>query len=157
MSHVTARSIAMLVLSVVSGVAAFAPRTAAAPTDPAQLAACDFGWQLTTYDFDSYDDYDRRVLERATGVFRDQFLGSSAERRALVEAARTRSEAHAVECYTDSGDAGRAEVLVTVDQSTISTASGGVRQPTRTVMLVALENIDGRWLAGRVHPIGPAH
>ncbi|WP_280257284.1 hypothetical protein [Nocardia wallacei] len=133
------------------------PPAAAAPTDPVQLAACDFGRQLTTFDFNRYDEYDRRVLDRSTGAFREQFESSAADRRARATGSHTIAEAKTVECRTEASDAEHAEILVTVDQSTRSDVTLGLPQPTRSSMRVFLDNVDGRWLAGRVDQIPPAN
>ncbi|WP_024803852.1 hypothetical protein [Nocardia sp. BMG51109] len=134
-----------------------APTAAAAPTDPAQLAACDFGRQLTTFDFNNYDNYDQRVLDRSTGPFRDQFLGSAADRRGRATGSHTIAEAKTVECRTEAADPEHAEILVTVDQSTRSDATFGLPQPTRSNMRVFLDNTEGRWLVNRVDPVQPPH
>ena len=122
----------------------------AAPTDPAQVAACDFGRQYTTFDFNNYDDYDHRITDRATGAFRDQFLGSAADRRNRTVSSHTVTEAKTVECRTETGDAEHAEIIVTVDQSTRSDATLGLPQPIRSNLRVHLDNVDGHWLASRV-------
>ncbi|MCX4095108.1 hypothetical protein [Nocardia sp. alder85J] len=138
---------------VVAGMFAPGVATATAPTDPVQLAACDFGRQLATYDYAAYDDYDQRVLDRSTGAFRDQFQSSAADRRQHVLSAHTRAEAVVVECRTDTADPGHADAVVSVDQSTRSDATFGLPQPSRTVMRVTFDNVGGRWLAVRVDPV----
>jgi Mce-associated membrane protein len=134
-------------LFVLSGAAA------AVPADPVQQAACDFGRQLTTYDYAAYDDYDQRVLDRSTGVFHDDFQSSAADRRDHVLSAHTRAEAVVVECRTDTADPAHADAVVSVDQTTRSDATLGLPQPSRTVMRVSFDNVDGRWLAVRVAPV----
>ncbi|GAB2704529.1 hypothetical protein [Nocardia thraciensis] len=129
------------------------PPAAAAPTDPAQLAACDFGRQLSTFDFNAYDDYDRRVLDRSTGPFHEQFQASAAERRARATGSHTIAEARTVECRTETSDPEHAEIMVTVDQSTRSDVTLGLPQPIRSSMRVYLDNVEGRWLASRVDPV----
>ncbi|MBB5917862.1 Mce-associated membrane protein [Nocardia transvalensis] len=129
------------------------PPAIAAPTDPAQLAACDFGRQFTTFDFNNYGDYDRRVLDRSTAPFHDQFQESGADRHAHVSASHTISEAKTVECSTESSDPEHAAIMVTVDQSTRSDGTLGLPQPIRSNMRVFLDNVDGRWLAARVDQV----
>ncbi|MFI5781439.1 hypothetical protein [Nocardia sp. NPDC051570] len=157
MSRITLRHLVFALPSAVAGTAALmvAPPAAAAPSDPLTQAACDFGWQLNTYDYTDYDDYTRRVLDRSTGEFRGQFQSAAAGHRAQAQAAHTRAEALAVECRTDTVDPDHAQTVVTVDQSTRSDATFGIPRQARTVIRVNLDNIDGRWLAGRVDPVAP--
>ncbi|MBF6330060.1 hypothetical protein [Nocardia transvalensis] len=156
MSRTRLRQFAFALPTAAVGLAALASApAAAAPTDPLTQAACDFGWQLTTYDFTNYEDYDRRVLDRSTGQFHDQFANSSADRRAHAETAHTHSEAVAVECRTDTADPDHAQMVVSIDQSTRSDATLGFPHQTRTILRVSLDNVDGRWLASRVDPVPP--
>ncbi len=156
MSRIMLRPIT-IALSCATAAAALAvtPTAAATPTDPIQLAACDFGRQLTTYDWAGYDDYDRRVLELSTGAFHDQFTASAPDRRAHATAAHTRSEAVTVECRTDVADVEHPQLVVTVEQSTRSDATLGLPRPQRSSMRVYLDNIDGRWLTERVEMLPP--
>ncbi|MFF0490831.1 hypothetical protein ACWDSJ_18155 [Nocardia sp. NPDC003482] len=154
MSRMCLRRLAFALPSAfVATIALAAPPAGAAPTDPLTQAACDFGWQFTTYDYANYDDYTRRVLDRSTGEFRGQFEGSAEDRRARAEAAHTRAEAVAVECRTDTSDPAHAQTVVTVDQNTRSDATFGIPRPNRTVLRVNLGNVDGRWLADHVDPV----
>ncbi|MEV5650018.1 hypothetical protein AB0L57_17380 [Nocardia sp. NPDC052254] len=151
MSRITLRPIAIALPCAAIGAAlAVTPTAAATPTDPIQLAACDFGRQFTTYDWAGYDDYNRRVLDLSTGAFRDQFTASAPDRRAQASAGHTRSEAMTVECRTDVDDPEHPQLVVTVQQSTCSDATLGLPRPQRTSMRVVLDHVDGRWLAGRV-------
>lgn len=129
-----------------------APPASATPPDPAQEAACDFGRQLTTYTFADYDGYNQRVLARSTGPFHDQFQRSSVDRRNRALASHTSSDVLSVECSTDSSDAGHAQIVVSIDDSTRSDATLGLPRPGRSVMQVYLDNVNGRWLAARVDP-----
>ncbi|RDI65425.1 hypothetical protein [Nocardia pseudobrasiliensis] len=156
MFRITLRRLAVALPSAVAGTAALvANPAAAAPSDPLTQAACDFGWQLNTYDYSNYDDYTRRVLDRSTGEFRGQFEGQLPDKRAQAVAAHTRAEALKVECVTDTADPDHAQTIVTVDQSTRSDTTFGIPQQARSVMRVNLDNVDGRWLAGRVDPVLP--
>jgi Mce-associated membrane protein len=132
-----------------------AGHAAADPTDPVQMAACDFGRQLTTYTFTDYDAYNRRVLDDSTGAFHDQFQSTSADRRTHILDTHTSSDVLSVECSTQTADADHAQMVVSVDQTTRSDASFGLPRPERTVMHVSLDNVGGRWLAERVDPVPP--
>ncbi|WP_155981474.1 hypothetical protein [Nocardia sp. BMG111209] len=136
-----------------AGLLFLAPATAAVPTDPVQQAACDFGRQLSTYDYAAYDDYDQRVLTRSTGTFHDDFQNSAADRRERAQSAHSRAEAVVVECRTDTADPAHADAVVSVDQSTRSDATLGLPRPSRSVMRVTFDNVDGHWLANRVDPV----
>ncbi|MCM6773234.1 hypothetical protein NDR87_07105 [Nocardia sp. CDC159] len=156
MSRITLPRWAFALPSAALGAAvALAPPAAAAPADPLTQAACDFGWQFTTYDWANYDDYARRVLDRSTGEFRGQFEGTVPDRRAQAQITHTRAEAVAVECRTDAADPQHAQAVITVDQNTASDATFGIPQQARTVLRVNLDNVGGRWLAGRVEPVAP--
>ncbi|WP_216903300.1 hypothetical protein [Nocardia alni] len=125
----------------------------ATPTDPIQLAGCDFGRQLSTYNFADYDAYTQRVLDRSTGGFRDQFQRSSIVRRNQAEATHSSSEALSVECSTDTSDAAHAQVIVSVDDTTRSDATFGLPTSEHRVMRVYLDNVGGQWLTERVDPM----
>lgn len=156
MSRITLRPIMFALSCGAAGAAMLVPPTAvAAPTDPIQLAACDFGRQFTTYDWAGYDDYDRRVLELSTGAFHDQFAASAPDRHAHVTSVHVRSEANSVECRTDVADPEHSQVVVTVDRSERSDATLGLPRPERSKLRVFLDNVDGRWLAGRVDTLPP--
>ncbi len=156
MSRITLRPIAIaLPCAAVGAALAVTPTADATPTDPIQLAACDFGRQLTTFDWAGYDDYDRRVLDLSTGTFHEQFSASAPDRRAQAAAAHTRSEATTVECRTDVDDPEHPQVVVTVLQSTRSDATLGLPRPERTSMRVVLDHVDGRWLTARVDILPP--
>ncbi|MBU3064160.1 hypothetical protein KO481_21825 [Nocardia sp. NEAU-G5] len=151
--------VALASLGVIPGIGAVA---AANPTDPAQLAACDFGRQLSTYTFTDYDDYNRRVLDHSTGPFRDQFQRTSTDRRNQAVATHTSSDVLSVECGTDTADAAHAQIVVSVDDTTRSDATLGLPRPGRSVMQVYLDNVNGQWLTERVDPqplpvSSPAH
>ncbi|MQY25425.1 hypothetical protein [Nocardia aurantia] len=147
------RRSAYALVPVSAGLFVLVPATAAVPADPVQQAACDFGRQLSTYDYAAYDDYDQRVLARSTGAFHDDFQNSAAGRREQALSAHSRAEAVVVECRTDTADPAHADAVVSVDQTTRSDASFGLPRPSRTVMRVTFDNVDGRWLAGRVDPV----
>lgn len=132
-----------------------APSAGATPTDPIQLAACDFGRQYTTFDWAGYEDYNRRILELSTGGFHEQFSASAADRHARAVATHTHSEAMTVECRTDVEDPEHPQLVVTVDQSTRSDATLGLPRPERSVLRVHLDNVDGRWLTERVDILPP--
>lgn len=156
MPRITLRPFAFaLPCAAVGAALAVAPVATAAPTDPIQLAACDFGRQFTTYDWAGYDDYDRRVLELSTGAFHDQFVASAPDRRAHVTSMHIRSEANSVECRTDVADPEHSQVVVTIDRSERSDATLGLPRPERSQLRVFLNNVDGRWLAGRVDTVAP--
>ncbi|WP_157121094.1 hypothetical protein [Nocardia miyunensis] len=126
---------------------------AADPTDPAQMAACEFGRQLTTFTFTDYDAYNQRVLDNSTGTFHDEFQNSSTDRRNHVVETHTSSDVLSVECSTQTADPDHAQMVVSVDQTTRSDATLGLPRPERTVMHVRLDNVGGRWLAERVDPV----
>ncbi|WP_227982932.1 hypothetical protein [Nocardia spumae] len=156
MSRITLRPMAIaLPCATVGAALVVTPTAAATPTDPIQLAACDFGRQLTTFDWAGYDDYDRRVLDLSTGAFHDQFSATAPDRRAQATSGHTRSEAMSVECRTDVPDPEHPQIVVTVDQSTRSDATLGLPRPQRSVMRVYLDNVDGRWLTERVDMLPP--
>ena len=151
MSLITLRPMTIALSCAAVGAAlAVTPTAAATPTDPIQLAACDFGRQFTTYDWAGYDDYDQRVLGLSTGAFHDQFSASAPDRRAQATAAHTRSEAMSVECRTDVDDPEHPQLVVTVQPSTRRAATLGLPRPQRTSMRVFLDHVDGRWLTARV-------
>ncbi|AHH17236.1 hypothetical protein [Nocardia nova] len=151
MSRITLRPMTIALSCAGVGAAlAVTPTAAATPTDPIQLAGCDFGRQLTTFDWAGYDEYDQRILDLSTGPFHDQFSASAPDRRAQATSTHTRSEAMSVECRTDVDDPEHPQLLVTVQQSTRSDATLGLPRPQRTSMRVILDHVDGRWLAARV-------
>ncbi len=137
-----------------AGMSALTSGTAVAtPTDPIQLAGCDFGRQLNTYSFADYDDYNRRVLDRSTGGFRDQFQQSSVQRRNQAIATHSSSDVMSAECSTDTSDAVHAQVIVSVDDTTRSDATIGLPTSGHRVMRVYLDNVGGQWLTERVDPM----
>jgi len=145
--------VALASLGVLPGIGVVtAPPAAATPPDPAQAAACDFGRQLSTYTFTDYDDYNRRVLDRSTGPFHDQFQKSSADRLNQAMATHTSSDVLTVECSTDSSDADHAQIVVSVDDSTRSDATLGLPRPGRSIIQVYLDKVNGQWLTERVDP-----
>lgn len=157
MPRFTQRRFALaLPCAVVGAALAVAPTAGATPTEPTELAACDFGRQFTTFDWSGYDDYQHRVLQLSTGAFHDQFTASAADRQARATAEHTRSEAMSVECRTDVADPEHPQIVVTVQQTTRSDATLGLPRPQRSILRVQLDNVDGRWLAEQVDILPPA-
>ncbi|MEV0295542.1 hypothetical protein [Nocardia sp. NPDC050710] len=140
---------ALLVSATATGLLAAPSATAAAP-EQARVAGCEFGTILGNYDYTRFDDYVQRVLDHSTGEFHAKFAAARSNMQALFEAAQVRSEVTAVECEALSGDANRADILVHTTAAVRNRDNNGSPQSSRTSTVVALENVDGRWLVARV-------
>lgn len=116
----------------------------------ATRAACDFGQTVGTYDAkspQSYDDWINRVRARSTGDWLTMFDGSSAVLKDLSVSAQVHAEASEVHCAWESGDRGRAVVLLSITQTQSSAASP---RPVKVSLSgdVTLLAQHGHWLVG---------
>lgn len=121
-----------------------------ASRDAATRAACDFGRTVGTYDAksaQSYDDWIARVRAQSTGDWLTMFDGSSSVLKDLSVSAQVHAVASEVHCAWESGDRGRAVVLLSITQTQSSATSPRPAKVSLSgdVTLIAQQ---GRWLVG---------
>ncbi|WP_156959472.1 hypothetical protein [Nocardia sp. BMG51109] len=114
--------------------------------DEATAAACDFGRQVGTYDSKNFDDYVKRVKDRSTGDWANQFDAASSALKDITTQAQARSGIDEIHCAWESGDDSKATVIMLITQNQSKAATP---QPQKmTIGVVAtMENKDGKWLA----------
>lgn len=94
----------------------------------------------------------KRVLDGATGTFKDQFTRSQADLKALIVERKTVSSASIISSGIVRADTGTATVLVAVDRTVkdTTTPQGAVAHDR---WRVDLEWRDGRWLVAELEPV----
>ncbi|WP_336086883.1 hypothetical protein [Nocardia sp. SSK8] len=127
-----------------------APNAAAGPPEDARLAGCDFGREVSTYDYaHDLDGYFQRILDRSTGAFHAEFSGSRDQLATAMREAEVRSTVENVTCGAVGGDFFNADVLVTFTQLRTNRTTP---EPERLNMAinVKLTNVWGRWLVNEL-------
>ncbi|MFD9551025.1 hypothetical protein ACFWBG_26850 [Nocardia salmonicida] len=136
--------------SIATAAVIVAPNAAADAPEAARLAGCDFGREVSTYDYaHDLDGYFERVLARSTGAFHAEFTESRGALAAAMRQAEVRSTAENITCGVVSGDFLNADVLVTMTQLR---SNANTPEPERLNMVinVKLTNVWGRWLAHEI-------
>ena len=121
--------------------------------DAALQAARQSALNLTSVDKDDADGDIERVLEGATGVFREDFEEQAERLKGLLEENEVVSQGQVLEAGLVRSDATTATALVVVDSSVRNTAAPDGRVNTYRMKL-ELERVDGRWLTSQLQFVG---
>lgn len=108
---------------------------------------------FTTLDYRQFDRDTARVLDGATGTFRQQFQDRIAELRTLVTDNQAVTSGQVLEAGLVSADAQTARVLVAVD-SKVTNKAAPQGQLRNYRLRVELREVNGRWLASDVQFVG---
>lgn len=111
--------------------------------------AIDYAQTLTSIDSDQVDDNFTRVLDGATGEFKDMYTQSSMQLRQLLIDNKATAHGTVVDSAIQSVSEDRVVVLLMVDQTVTNTAQPDPRVD-RSRMKITMDRVDGRWLAGKV-------
>ncbi|WP_019972132.1 hypothetical protein [Mycobacterium sp. 141] len=111
--------------------------------------AIDYAQTLTSIDSDQVDDNFTRVLDGATGEFKDMYTQSSMQLRQLLIDNKATAHGTVVDSAIQSVSKDKVVVLLMVDQTVTNTAQPDPRVD-RSRMKITMDRVDGRWLAGKV-------
>ncbi|OSC30240.1 Mce protein [Mycobacterium vulneris] len=115
----------------------------------AQRTAINYAQVLTSIDSSQVDQNFSAVLDGATGEFKDTYTKASAQLRQLLIDNKAAAHGTVVDSAIQSQTKNKVVVLLMVDQ-TVSNAARPDGRVDRSRMKVTMENIGGRWLAGKV-------
>ncbi|WP_232715271.1 hypothetical protein [Gordonia metallireducens] len=104
---------------------------------------------LTSIDTRNLDRDFARVLEGATGEFKDMYSSSSSQLRQLLVDNQATGKGTVIDAGIKSQSENKVEVMLFVDQTVTNTASPDPRLD-RSRILMTMEKVDGRWLASKV-------
>lgn len=121
----------------------------AAAGDSGQRAAVRYAELLTSIDSNKVDENFAAVLNGATGDFKDTYTKASVELRQLLINNKAISHGTVIGSAIQSESKSRVVALLMVDQEVTSAAHPDPRVD-HVRMKMAMENVDGRWLASNV-------
>ncbi|OMC27902.1 Mce protein [Mycobacterium sp. GA-1841] len=115
----------------------------------ARAAATSYAEVLTSIDSSKVDENFTRILDGATGEFKDMYAQSSVRLRQLLVDNKAAAHGMVVESAVKSASDDTVEVLLFVDQS-VSNATMPEPRLDRSRIRMTMKKIDGRWLASKV-------
>lgn len=115
----------------------------------AQAAATTYAEVLTSIDSSKVDENFARVLDGATGEFKDMYTQSSVQLRQLLIDNKAAAHGMVLESAVKSASTDSVEVLLFVDQS-VSNAANPQPRLDRSRIRMTMKKLDGRWLASKV-------
>lgn len=124
-------------------------RQVARAGEQAQAAAVEYAQVLTSIDSAKVDENFDRVLDGATGEFKDMYSESSVELRQLLIDNEAAAHGVVVESAVQSESKDEVVVLLFVDQS-VSNSSVPDPRIDRSRIKMTMEFVDGRWRASKV-------
>jgi Mce-associated membrane protein len=116
-------------------------------------AARQSALNLTSIDTEDFDAAVQRVLEGATGDFRQEFEDNSANLDQLLADNEVSAEGQVIEAGLVRADASNATALVVVDSTVRNTATPDGRVNTYR-MQIDVERVAGRWLTSSLRFVG---
>jgi Mce-associated membrane protein len=115
----------------------------------ARQTAVDF----TTYKYDTWDADAQRVLDGATGPFKQEFTDTAAGLKEVVVSSKATSEGEVLDAAVESIDVDSAQVLVVCDAVVKNTASqNGTRRHYRMKLEMVREG--DRWKVADLEAVG---
>ncbi|RDI48263.1 hypothetical protein [Nocardia mexicana] len=114
--------------------------------DESTKAACDFGRQVGTYDAKNFDDYVKRVKDRSTGDWANQFEAASSALKDITTQAQARSGIDEIHCAWESGDDSKATIIMLITQNQSKAATPQPQHMTIGVV-ATMEKKGDKWLA----------
>lgn len=142
-------AIAATVAAIVLGVVVKNNADTDAAGQEALRTARDYAVALTSIDTAELDEDFARVLDGATGEFKDMYSSSSSQLRQLLVDNQAAGKGTVVDAAIKSQSQDRVEVLLFVDQTVTNTAMPDPRLD-RSRIQMTMEKVDGRWLASEV-------
>ncbi|GAB3216956.1 hypothetical protein GCM10027535_04570 [Mycolicibacterium hippocampi] len=124
-------------------------RQVARAGEQAQAAAVEYAQVLTSIDSARVDENFDRVLDGATGEFKDMYSESSVELRQLLIDNEAAAHGVVVESAVQSATTDEVVVLLFVDQS-VSNSSIPDPRIDRSRIKMTMEFVDERWRASKV-------
>ncbi|WP_370333031.1 DUF3329 domain-containing protein [Mycolicibacterium hippocampi] len=124
-------------------------RQVARAGEQAQAAAVEYAQVLTSIDSTKVDENFDRVLDGATGEFKDMYSESSVELRQLLIDNEAAAHGVVVESAVQSASTDEVVVLLFVDQS-VSNSSIPDPRIDRSRIKMTMEFVDGGWRASKV-------
>ncbi|MGB3895934.1 MAG: hypothetical protein WA942_16985 [Mycolicibacter sinensis] len=124
-------------------------RGIAAASKAALASAQTYATTLTSIDTTSVDDNFAKVVDGATGEFRDMYSQSATQLRQVLIDNKAMSRGIVVDSAVKSATKNRVEVLLFIDQAITNVANPAARLD-RSRAAMTMERVDGRWLASRV-------
>ncbi|WP_052956770.1 hypothetical protein [Mycolicibacter heraklionensis] len=121
----------------------------AAASGAALAAARDYAVALTSIDSSGVDDNFAKVVDGATGEFKDMYSQSATQLRQVLIDNKAMSKGVVVDAAVKSAAKHKVEVLLFVDQAITNVANPNTRLD-RSRVAMTMELIGGRWLASRV-------
>ncbi|KLI09912.1 Mce associated membrane protein [Mycolicibacterium conceptionense] len=118
----------------------------------ARAAATSYAETLTSIDSSKIDENFTRVLDGATGEFKDMYAQSSGQLGRLLAEHKATAHGMVVESAVKSATPETVEVLLFVDQS-VSNAAMPEPRLDRSRIRMTMKKVDGRWLASKVELI----
>ena len=117
--------------------------------DAAQKAADDYALILTSVDSGDLDANFAKVLDGATGKWKDQYSAGSTELKQLLVDNKASAKGRVLESAVQSAEKNKVVVLLFVDQAV---ANAKVPDPRldRSRMKITMEYVDGRWRASDI-------
>ena len=115
----------------------------------ARDAARQYAVTLTSVSSDALDQNFAAVLDGATGEFRDMYSQSSEQLKQLLVDNKAAAQGIVIDAGVKSATTTEVQVLLFIDQTVSNTVAPDPRiDRSRVVMTMNL--VDGRWLAGKV-------
>lgn len=115
----------------------------------ALASARDYAVTLTSIDSQRVDDNFAKVVDGATGEFKDMYGQSATQLRQVLIDNKAMSKGVVVDAAVKSAAKNKVEVLLFVDQAITNVANPEARLD-RSRVAMTMELIDGRWLASQV-------
>ncbi|MGV0804556.1 Mce protein [Mycolicibacterium setense] len=117
--------------------------------EQARSTATAYAETLTSIDSSKVDESFTRILDGATGEFKDMYTRSSVQLRQLLIDNKATAHGTVVDSAIKSKSLDEVIVLVMVDQTVTNSARPDPRID-RSRMKLTMKNVDGRWLAAKV-------
>ncbi|MEO9328998.1 hypothetical protein [Gordonia aurantiaca] len=111
--------------------------------------AKDYAVTLTSIDTRNLDRDFQRVLDGATGEFKDMYASSSQQLRQLLVDNQATGKGVVIDAGIKSQAEDKVQVMLFVDQTVTNTATPDPRLD-RSRIVMTMEKVDGRWLASKV-------
>ena len=120
-----------------------------AASQQAQQAAIAYAQVLTSIDSNKVDENFQKVLDGATGEFKDMYTQSSVQLRQLLIDNKASAHGVIVDSAVQSASTNKVVVLVFIDQ-TVSNSTSPDPRIDRSRIKMTMEKVDGRWRASKV-------
>lgn len=118
-------------------------------SNQAQATATAYAETLTSIDSAKVDENFTRILDGATGEFKDMYTKSSVQLRQLLIDNKATAHGTVVDSAIQSKSEDKVVVLLMVDQTLSNTALPDSRVD-RSRMKITMERVGDRWLASKV-------